>query len=112
MDDHDTANAELDDDEVILIGDERLKKLHHDLKRENRRKVGFSLWFMISADSLEELEERIDHLNLVFKGTDYKLYRPLVDQLTYFYQSQLGAPYTFFDYEQHATTSYLMDLRI
>lgn len=110
MDDHDTANAELDDDEVILIGDERLKKLHHDLKRENRRKVGFSLWFMISADSLEELEERIDHLKLVFKGTDYKLYRPLVDQLTYFYQSQLGAPYTFFDYEEHATTSYLMDL--
>lgn len=32
MEDHDFADAELDDDEVILIGDQRLKQLNRDLK--------------------------------------------------------------------------------
>lgn len=109
MEDHDFADAELDDDEVILIGDQRLKQLNRDLKRENRRKVDLSFWFVVSAGSVEELEQRINHLQLVLKGTDYKLYRPIADQLTYFYQSQLATPYTFFDYEQHVTTGYVMD---
>lgn len=106
----DYANAELDDDEVILEGDLRLKQLNRDLKRGDRRVVRMSIYFVVSAESEDELEARIKHLQEVVKGTSYRIYRPIADQLTLFNQSLLGSRYHFKDYELHVTTGYVMDL--
>lgn len=106
----DMADAELDDDEVILSGDIRLKKLNRGLKREEQRLVEMSLWFVISASNEDELKQRINHLKEVLKGTDYKIYQPMADQITLFYQSLLAAPNNFTDYYQKVTTGYVADL--
>jgi energy-coupling factor transporter ATP-binding protein EcfA2 len=110
INDSDLADAELDDDEVVLEGDIRLKQLNIDLKREQRRLVEMSMYFVIGAPNEEELEHRINHLQEVVKGTDYKIYRPQTDQLTLFYQSLLGTKYTFTDYSLKVTTGYVVDL--
>ena len=43
-------------------------------------------------------------------GTDYKLYRPLVDQLTLFNQCLIGAKSQFKSYEHVVSTGYVADL--
>ena len=110
IDEADLADAELDDDEVILEGDMRLKQLNRDLKREDRRVVNMSAWFVIAAPTSDELKIRINHLKSILKGTTYKIYQPQADQMTLFHQSLLGTPFTFKDYELKVTTGYVIDL--
>lgn len=66
--------------------------------------------FVLSADSKQALEEKIKELEFVLDGTDYKLYRPLVDQLTLFNQCLIGAKSQFKSYEHVVSTGYVADL--
>lgn len=99
----------LDDDEVILFGEERLKELKETLKSKDRRLTRMSAVFVVATDSQIVLEERVKELLFVLDGTDYKVYRPLVDQLTLFNQGLIGSTQAFRSYEQVVTTGYAAD---
>lgn len=94
----------LDEDEVILFGEERLHELSKKIRSKERRLCRMTTTFVLSADSKQALEEKIKELEFVLDGTDYKLYRPLVDQLTLFNQCLIGAKSQFKSYEPVETT--------
>jgi type IV secretory pathway VirB4 component len=108
--DMDSTDAILDDDEVLLYGDERLRDLNNELKKKVRRLCHVTLTLVISADSKELLDERVKDLEFVLDGTDFKIYRSVADQLTLFNQSLIGSKYAFKSFEQVLTTGYLADL--
>lgn len=110
--DADMTDAILDDDEVMLYGDERLRDLNNNLKSKARRLCRATLTFVISADSKELLDARVKDLEFVLDGTDFALYRSIADQLTLFNQSLIGSKYKFRAFEQVLTTGYLADLGI
>ncbi len=100
----------LDEDEVILFGEERLHELSKKIRSKERRLCRMTTTFVLSADSKQALEEKIKELEFVLDGTDYKLYRPLVDQLTLFNQCLIGAKSQFKSYEHVVSTGYVADL--
>lgn len=106
----DSTSAILDDDEVLLDGDERLNNLNNDLKKKERRLCRAAITFVISADSKKELDEKVSDLEFVLDGTDFKIYRSIADQLTLFNQSLIGSKYQFKHFEQVVTTGYIADL--
>lgn len=108
--DIDTTDAILNDDEVLLYGEERLTDLNNNLKAKDRRLCRVSISFAISADTKEELEHRIKDLEFCLDGTDFKVYRSVADQLTLFNQSLIGSKYAFKSFEQVVTTGYIADL--
>lgn len=108
--DQDQTDAILDDDEVILHGEERLKNLNEKMKTGEKRLCRVDFHFVISADSLELLEERISQLKFVLEKSTYKIYRPIVDHITLFNQSLIGSKFKFFAYEQIMTTGFVADL--
>ncbi|HJE18410.1 ATP-binding protein [Enterococcus gallinarum] len=108
--DQETVDGILDDDEVVLFGEERLRDLNERLKTKERRLCRMTLTFVLAAESKKELEERIKEVDFVLDGTAYKLYRPIVDQLTLFNQCLIGSSQTFKSYEQVVTTGYVADL--
>ncbi|OTN83961.1 hypothetical protein A5819_003511 [Enterococcus sp. 7E2_DIV0204] len=108
--DIDTTDAILNDDEVLLFGEERLTDLNNKLKAKDRRLCRASITFVISADSKEELENRVKDLEFCLDGTDFKVYRSVADQLTLFNQSLIGSKYAFKSFEQVVTTGYIADL--
>ncbi|AOA04026.1 ATP-binding protein [Carnobacterium maltaromaticum] len=106
----DDIDAILDDDEVVLFGEERLHDLSVGLKNKSRRVCRTTIQFVISADSSDELDSRVRQMEQILDGTDYKIYRPLVDQLTLFNQSLIGSKYAYKNYELVLTTGYVADL--
>jgi len=108
--DMDMSDAILDDDEVLLFGEERLRELNNDLKEKTRRLCRMTACFVLSATSLDELEERIKDLEFVLDGTKYKIYRSIADQLTQFNQTLIGSKYAFKSFEKVVTTGYIADL--
>lgn len=108
--DQETVDGILDDDEVVLFGEERLRDLNERLKTKERRLCRMTLTFVLAAKSKRELEERVKEVDFVLDGTAYKLYRPIVDQLTLFNQCLIGSSQTFKSYEQVVTTGYVADL--
>lgn len=102
----------LDDDEVILFGEERLKELANNLKSKDKRLCKAMITLVVSANSKEQLEERVKDVEFVLDGTDYKIYRSIVDQLTLFNHCLIGSKSTFRSFEQIVTTGYLADLGV
>lgn len=107
--DQETVDGILDDDEVVLFGEERLRDLNERLKSKERRLCRMTITFVLAAESKKELEERIKEVEFVLDGTAYKVYRPLVDQLTLFNQCLIGSVSKFKSYEQVVTTGYVAD---
>lgn len=99
-----------DDDEVILFGEERLRELRNQLKNGMKRLCRSHTIFVLAADNLETLENNVKDLQFVLKDTDYKVYRPIADQLTLFNLCMIGNKNQFRSYEQVATTGYVADL--
>lgn len=104
-----TVDAVLNEDEVILFGEERLNELNERLKRKDRRLCRTTVTFCIAAADLATLEERIKDFYFHFEVTDWKIYRPLVDQLTLFDQCLIGTKRSFRSYEQVLTTGFIAD---
>lgn len=104
------VDAILDDDEVVLFGEERLRSLNEKLKHKEKRLCRATITFVVSAETAEELEERIKDVSFVLDGTDYKVYRSIADQLTLFNQCIVGSKNQFRSYEQVVTTGYIADL--
>ncbi|EOD7437812.1 ATP-binding protein [Enterococcus faecium] len=100
----------LDEDEVILFGQERLNDLQQQLKGKEKRLCHTTITFVISADSEKQLKQRISDLKFVLEGTDYKIYQPVSDQMVLFNQCLLGSSYRLRSYEQVVTTGYLADM--
>lgn len=107
--DQDSVDGILNDDEVILFGEERLRDLNEKLKTGDKRLCRASITFVIAADSLEKLEEQIKDVEFVLESTDYKVYRSIADQLTLFNQCLIGSKNSFKSYEQVVTTGYVAD---
>lgn len=107
--DQESVDGILDDDEVVLFGEERLRDLNETLKSKDRRLCRLTVTFVVSAESKKELEDHIKEVEFVLDSTNYKLYRPLVDQLTLFNQCLIGSHCTFKSYEQVVTTGYVAD---
>lgn len=107
--DSNNVDAIIDDDEVVLFGEERLSDLNKSLKSKSKRLCRSTIFFVVSADSKEELEDRIKQLEFILNGTKYTIYRPLVDQLTLFNQSLIGSKYSYKCFEQVTTTGYIAD---
>lgn len=103
-------DAIIDDDEVILFGEERLRDLNDKLKNHEKRLCRATITFVLSAETAEVLEERIKDVEFVLDGTDYKIYRSVADQLTLFNQCIVGSRNQFRSYEQVVTTGYIADL--
>lgn len=108
----DQTQAIVDDDEVLLYGDERLNELNNEMKKKLRRLCRATIVFVVSATSKEVLDERIADLDFVLDGTDFNVYRPIVDHLTLFNQTLIGSKHTFNAYEQVLTTGYVADLGV
>lgn len=106
----DQVDGILNDDEVVLFGEERLHELNEKMKTGDRRLCRISMTFVLATDSLEELEERVNELDFVLENSDYKIYRPIVDQLTLFNQCLVGSNKLFRSFEQVVTTGYVADL--
>lgn len=107
--DQESVDGILDDDEVVLFGEERLSDLNDRLKSKDKRLCRTTITFVLAAESLEELEEKIKEVEFVLDTTAYKVYRPLVDQLTLFNQCLVGSSNSFRSYEQVVTTGYVAD---
>ncbi|MBO0431281.1 ATP-binding protein [Enterococcus sp. DIV0660C] len=103
------ATGILDDDEVILFGEERLRDLNNRLKSREKRLCNVTIMFVISGKSKKEMEQRASDLEFILEDGDYKVYRPIADQMVLFNQCLIGSPYTFHAFEQKTTTGYLMD---
>ena len=102
--------AILDEDEVILFGSERLKGLSRDLIDGERHLPKIDFHITVSADSLEALNRRIEQLEYAFDDTKFELYRPIVDQLTYFNQSLPASKFAFRVYEQQVSSGFIADM--
>lgn len=99
-----------EDEEVSLEGEGMLKDLKNNLQAGEFRLAQTSLFFIVSADSKEELDSRIKGLQYAIEPTKFRVYQPIVDQLTLFHQTLLATPYTFRLFERQMTTGYLWDL--
>lgn len=108
--DYDSTAALLDDDDVILFGEERLNELNNQLVTETTRMCNLSLCIAVSAYSIDVLEERIKALEFVLDTTDFTLYRSKVDNLTLFNQCLLGSKKRFKIFDHYVTTGYVADL--
>lgn len=106
----DQVEGILNDDEVVLFGEERLRDLNDKMKSGDRRVCRATIIFVIATDNKDELEECISELDFVLENSDYKIYRPIVDQLTLFNQCLVGSNKTFKSFEQVVTTGYIADL--
>lgn len=107
--DQDSVDGILDDDEVVLFGEERLRDLNDKLKSKEYRLCRMTVTFVVEAEEKKEMEDRIKEVEFVLDGTAYKVYRPLVDQLTLFNQCLIGSTSRFKSYEQVVTTGYVAD---
>lgn len=105
-----TVDGILDDDETILFGEERLRELNNQLRSKDTRLCRMSMTIVISAESIEDLEERIKDIEFVLDGTKYEVYCPIVDQLTLFDQCLVGSSVKFRSFEHVVTTGYVGDL--
>ncbi|MGH2123406.1 hypothetical protein ACQ10H_16535, partial [Enterococcus faecalis] len=63
----------LDEDDVILFGEERFHELSKKIRSKVRRLCRMTTTFVLSADSRQALEEKIIELEFVLDGTEYKL---------------------------------------
>ncbi|MDA9469889.1 ATP-binding protein [Enterococcus sp. 5H] len=108
--DVDQTDAVIDDDEVLLYGEDRLNELNNGMKRREKRICRASLTFVLSAEDKETLDERVKDLEFVLDGTGFAIYRSIADQLTLFNQSLIGSKYAFKVFEQILTTGYIADL--
>lgn len=106
----DQVDGILNDDEVVLFGEERLRDLNDKMKTGERRVCRSTITFIVATDNKEELEEWVSELDYVLESSDYKIYRPIVDQLTLFNQCLVGSNKTFKSFEQVVTTGYIADL--
>ncbi|EPH75333.1 hypothetical protein D929_00816 [Enterococcus faecalis 02-MB-P-10] len=100
----------LDDDEVVLFGEERLRDLKNSMKAKLRWLCRLTVTAVVSADSKEQLEERVKELLFVVEPTPFGFYRPVADQLTLFNQCLVGSDNHFRSYEQVVTTGFVADL--
>ncbi|MBC1572762.1 type VI secretion protein [Listeria sp. FSL L7-1426] len=110
--DRNQTDKPLDEDEVINHGEEILRDLQVDIKSSSARVAKSTILFILSADSLDELERRIKDLEYAIQATSFKVYRPVVDQLTLFHQSLLATPYNFKLFERNPSTGYLWELGV
>lgn len=102
--------ALFDEDEVLLFGQERLQGLHKGLNEGEQRLLRADLHLTVAADSLEELEKRVERLEYAHENSKFKLYRPEKDQLTYFNQGLIGSPFNYRVFEQTVSTGFIADL--
>ncbi|EAH0458025.1 type VI secretion protein [Listeria monocytogenes] len=110
--DRDNTDKPLDEDDVINNGEDTLRELQSNIKHNDFRLAKSTILFILSADNLEELERRIKDLEYAIKATKFKVYRPIVDQLTLFHQSLLATPYNFKLFERNPSTGYLWELGV
>lgn len=93
-----SSNA--DEDSVIENADETLTVLLDEVKHNKKEILYGDLTLVVFDKTLEGLERKIEVIQNLYKGTDFEVVRPLVDQLILFNQSLPGS-YTKFDYFQH-----------
>ncbi|WP_187120639.1 ATP-binding protein [Listeria immobilis] len=108
--DRNQTDKPLDEDEVLVNGEETLRYLQGDIKNKDFRLTKSTILFIISGESLEELNNRIKDLQYAIQATKFKVYQPVVDQLTLFHQSLLATPYDFRLFERNPSTGYLWEL--
>ncbi|PHE46904.1 ATP-binding protein [Bacillus pseudomycoides] len=93
-------NSNVDEDSVIESADDVLTVTLDEIKNSKKEILYCDLMLVVFDKSLEGLERKIEDIKRMYKGTDFELVRPLVDQLTLFHQSLIGS-YTKLNYFQH-----------
>lgn len=109
--DRSQTDTPMETDEALEYGEESLVELQRNLK-ETARLAKNTVFFTVFADTKEELDKRISHVQYAIKSTQFKCYQPVVDQLTLFHQSLLATKYTFKLFERETTAGYIWDLGI
>lgn len=106
--DREIASAhQADDDSIVENASERLEKLLEDVKKNNRKILYMTFTLVISDRSKDVLENKYEALKNIFRPTDFKLVRPLVDQLTLFSQALPASELKYRYFEHPVDESYL-----
>lgn len=97
-------NSNVDEDSVIESADDILTVTLDEIKNRKKEILNCDLVLVLFDRSLEGLERKVETVQRLYRGTDFEIVRPLVDQLTLFNQSLIGS-YTKYNHFQQTMDS-------
>lgn len=102
-----SSNSTTDEDPIVELASGRMENLLDDVK-DNSRKLFFMTFTLVIADRTKEgLDAKHSVLQNMFRNTNFKLVRPIVDQLTLFAQSLPCSTVSYKYFEQVVDETYL-----
>lgn len=108
--DREQTDRPLEEDDVLEKGEDALRTLQSDIRKDQFQLAKTTIFFVVYAESKEELDQRIKSFHYAVKPTAFRVYQPIVDQLTLFHQALPGTKNRFRLFEREMSSGYIWDM--